>query len=399
MSRSRRLALLGALFLSALALRPQVIGLGPLLPRIQADLAAPHGVVGLLGTVPVLCMGIFAPVAAYLSGRLGSRRAVTACLLALGVFGLARAAAPGTATVLLTTVGVGIPVGIGGALLPVAVKEWFTRRPVGATSIYASGIQLGATGSAFTAVPLAHVAGGWRGALAVFSVVILVVAVTWILLTRNGPARPTVRVRPPRLPLGSGMAWLLALIFFLQAVPYHGLNAWLPAYLLESGWPETSAGSLLALLNLMALTGTLLVPLAADRGGSRRSYIVAGTVLATIGATGLLLQPSAAPLWTATAGFGLGVIFPLALTLPLDVSHTPAGAGAVAGLMLGVGYGLSALAPTALGFIRDATGSFADSLWVVVGSCAALVLCALVLTPRRLSRTIATSRHVPPVAP
>ena len=60
-----------ALFLVSLALRPQIIGAGPLIPAIQGDLGISHTVAGLLGTIPVLCMGIFAPAAAYVAGAIG----------------------------------------------------------------------------------------------------------------------------------------------------------------------------------------------------------------------------------------------------------------------------------------------------------------------------------------
>ena len=69
----RRAPFLVALFLAALALRPQLVGIGPLLPPIQDDLDVTHAVAGLLGTIPVLCMGLFAPPAPFLSGRVGSR--------------------------------------------------------------------------------------------------------------------------------------------------------------------------------------------------------------------------------------------------------------------------------------------------------------------------------------
>ena len=50
----RRGALLAALFLGALALRPQLVGIGPLIPSIQLDLNTSHAVVGLLGRFPSL---------------------------------------------------------------------------------------------------------------------------------------------------------------------------------------------------------------------------------------------------------------------------------------------------------------------------------------------------------
>ena len=43
-----------------LALRPQIVGVGPLIPAIQDDLDISHAVAGLLSTIPVLCMGVFA---------------------------------------------------------------------------------------------------------------------------------------------------------------------------------------------------------------------------------------------------------------------------------------------------------------------------------------------------
>jgi cyanate permease len=150
----KRGALLAALFLAALTLRPQLVGVGPLIPSIQDDLHSSHAVVGLLGAIPVLCMGLFAPPAAFLSRRFGSRHALAAALALIGVFGLARAFAPGVVLLILLTFPVGIGMGLGNALLPVAVKERFAERPVFATGVYAAGINVGATSSAASAVAL-----------------------------------------------------------------------------------------------------------------------------------------------------------------------------------------------------------------------------------------------------
>ena len=67
-----RLGLLAGLFLAGLALRPQIVGVGPLIPAIQDDLDVSHAVAGLLGTIPVLCMGVFALPAPRLTRRYGS---------------------------------------------------------------------------------------------------------------------------------------------------------------------------------------------------------------------------------------------------------------------------------------------------------------------------------------
>ena len=49
--------LLAGLFLAALSLRPQLVGAGPLLPSIERNLHVSHAIAGLLGTIPILCMG------------------------------------------------------------------------------------------------------------------------------------------------------------------------------------------------------------------------------------------------------------------------------------------------------------------------------------------------------
>ncbi len=114
---------LAALFLAALALRPQIIGVGPLIPSIQHGLGTTHAIAGLLGTIPVLCMGIFAPLAAYLAARVGTRRAMTLALGLIGFVGIARALSPNAWTVVLLTIPVGVGMGIGNAIAPIAVRE------------------------------------------------------------------------------------------------------------------------------------------------------------------------------------------------------------------------------------------------------------------------------------
>jgi CP family cyanate transporter-like MFS transporter len=91
-------------------------------------------------------------------------------------------------------------------------------------------------------------------------------------------------------------------------------------------------------------------------------------------------------------GFANGALFTLVMTLPLDVSDRPAEVGAVAGLMLGAGYCVSAIAPFALGAVRDATGNFSDTLWVVVVAGVALFVASLFLTHERLHRGVRGAR-------
>lgn len=382
--------LLVALFAAALALRPEIVGIGPLLPEIQEDLGVLHAVAGLLATIPVLCMGLFAPPAPHLLERVGSRAAIFAALALIGVAGIARALAPGALAVILLTFPVGIGIGLAGALMPVAVKERFAHRPAFATGIYTTGINAGSALAAALAVPIAAAASGWRDALLAFSVATIVLAGVWLWQTRGGPSHARSGFRPPRLPISSPVAWTLVAMFALLATGFYGLTAWLPDSYVERGWSEGSAGALLAVFNIASIPGGLAIAALADRHGSRRLYLVVLAALQVGSVLGILLLPEGGFAWVTIYGLSNGGLFSLLMTLPLDVADDPAGVGAAAALMLGAGYTLGALSPLLLGVVRDATGSFTGSLWLVLGTIVAFLVLAGTLTRERLHRGVRT---------
>jgi CP family cyanate transporter-like MFS transporter len=100
---------------------------------------------------------------------------------------------------------------------------------------------------------------------------------------------------------------------------------------------------------------------------------------------GVVLVPGAGWLWAALIGMAIGPLFPLTMTLPLDAAERPAEVAALAGMMLGLGYSLSAASPLLLGAVRDLAGGFNAVLWVLVGAAAVLVLVDSSFSPARLA--------------
>lgn len=377
------LALLAALFVASLALRPQLVGVGPLLPAIEADLGVSHAVAGLLSTIPVMCMAAFAPAAAPLMAWASLRTAIAACVFGVAAFGLARAAAPGAVPVLALTVPVGVGLAVAGALLPVAVKARFAGRPAFATGVYTTGLSLGAALASALAVPAADAFGGWRGALAAFSIATVALAVGWLLLS-GGTWTERSAARAPRLPFRRPVVWGIVAVFGLQSVIFYGFVSWMPEAFQERGWSAATAGALAAVFGIAALPAGLLVPWLADRGGSRRRWLTASAAVTVAGMLGLAAAPDAAFAWAAIAGAAIGAVFPLSLTLCLDIAREPADAGAAAALVLLGGYTLSALAPVGLGALRDVSGSFSPVLWTLFGAAVVLLASCLPLTAERL---------------
>jgi MFS transporter, CP family, cyanate transporter len=380
-------AVIVGLFIASLAMRPQILAIGPLLPLLRADLDLPAGIAGLLTTIPVLCMGICAPIGPRIAARIGPATAFAVCLAAIVGFGVARAFAPGVPLLLLATLGIGIAIGTAGAIPSMIVAQRMPSRPALGTGAYAGGIVAGSTLASGLAVPLA-VDDDWRQALLIVSLVSIVSLVAWLALVGIGRRDRVTGEVARRLPFRDATAWMLVLVFGLQSILFYGVVAWLPNAFVERGWDEATAGALIGVFNGIGLVTTIGLPLVADRLGSRRGQLVASSVVAVAALLAIIAAPDLAFLWIAVLGLALGAVFPLVLTLPLDVTDDPTRVGSVAALMLFGGYVLSSSGPVLLGAARDVTGNFAASEWILVLIGIVLVASCLTLSPERLHRGI-----------
>jgi CP family cyanate transporter-like MFS transporter len=267
------------------------------------------------------------------------------------------------------------------------IVSWrLPERPALGTGAYAGGIVAGSTLAAGLAAPLAG-EGEWRRALLIISLASIASIVAWVTLVGTG-GRAAGPATHRRLPWRDATAWLLVVAFGLQSVLFYGIVAWLPNAFVERGWDATEAGALIAVFNGVGLLTTIGVPLFADRLGARRPQLLVSAAIAVVGLIGIVLLPDLAFAWVAVLGLSLGAVFPLVLTLPLDVADDPARVGSVAAFMLLGGYMLSSLGPVVLGATRDVTGDFQASMWLLVGVAIALVVSCLPLSPARLKRGI-----------
>ena len=191
---------------------------------------------------------------------------------------------------------------------------------------------------------------------------------------------------PPRIPWRSPVSWVLGVLFGLQSMLYYGVVTWLAAIYVDRGWSGPASAGLVALFGGVTLVATTVMPLGADRIGSRRGQLVASSLVILAGLVGIVVAPDPAAVWAVLLGLGMGAIFPIVLTLPVDVGGRPADVAATAAMMLLVGYILSAVAPLAFGIARDVTGDFRLGMGLLVGLGVVLVALCTVLTPARLQR-------------
>jgi MFS transporter, CP family, cyanate transporter len=415
-------ALVLALILVALNLRPAIASVPPVLPDIQRDLGLSGTAAGALTALPVVCLGLFAPVAARLAARFGVDRVVAWALVVLGAGTLARAVG-GAAGLFAATFLAGIGLAVGGALLPGIVKAHFAAdRAATVTGLYTTGLAGGALLAAALTVPLRNLFGGsWAPALAVWALPAVAALAVWrqvaprpaaagsappaglgapapdppgSLSAAGAEARgldppaasdlPAEAAAPPGqgLPWRSGLAWRVTLYTGLQSLLFYASLTWLAPLFQAHGWSAERAGALLAVFSLTQLVSTLGLPVLADRTGDRRPWIALAVSACTAGLLALAVAPLAAPwLVAAVIGFGTGGMFAMALTLLVDAAADPAASRRLSGMAFLVGYLLAAAGPAAVGGLYDATGGFTAAFLALVA--VGVVTLALGVSVRR----------------
>ena len=222
-----------------------------------------------------------------------------------------------------------------------------------------------------------------------------------MLLNRNeGVPRPARAPAPSRLPWRSHGAWLIAVMILLVilstvSAPGCRTSSW------RTGGASRAAGAI-AVLNATTVGATILVGTVGTRARSRRQLLVPASCLLVLGTLGVALAADAGWLWAFVLGCGIGTMFPTMMTLPVDVANRPEAVGAVAGLMLLVGYVGAAPAPSAFGALRDWTGSYTATTWAMVVVAIAAVVVTGLASGADVSRCSVAERvphGLTPVAP
>ncbi|HLS25514.1 MAG TPA: MFS transporter, partial [Beutenbergiaceae bacterium] len=189
-----------ALLAIAANLRGPLTSLPPLVDRISESLGLSSVAAGGLTSLPLLCMGLLAPLAPRLAVRYGLEKALGLgiALIAVGTAGRALAGAPG---LYAGTVVLGTGIAIAGALVPAAVRQAVPGNIGGATSLSNVVTMTMAALAAATVTPLADRVGA-PAALAVWAIPALAALVLWIPQMR-GSAPSDGRARPGgRTPAG-----------------------------------------------------------------------------------------------------------------------------------------------------------------------------------------------------
>ncbi len=371
-----------ALVLAAINLRPGITSFAPLIERIAEALGLGRGVVSLTTALPVLLMGLLAPLAPRLAVRWGLERTLVLCLALIGAALTLRLFGQQPLLLIATAALVGAGIAVAGPLLSGYIKRYFLERIGQTAAWYSLSMAIGGTlGVVLTAPVTALLGDRWTLGLAFWALPALLALAFWLRLPNRAEAPGEQRAG---LPWREPRAWLVSLYFALQAGLFYALATWLVARYHEVGFSLLQSNAFFSGFMLIGLPSAFAMPWLAQRFGRRHLLMAGCGVLATTCLGLIALQPQWQPLLACMLlGVALNGTFSLALVLPMYEAGSPLAVSRLTAMMLCTGYSLACLSPVLTGLGRDLAGSYRLPFLVLAGMSACMTLLALRLAPRR----------------
>lgn len=364
-----------SLVLIAFNLRDLFSSASALLPEIRSSLSLSTTQASLLTTLPVVCLGLFSPLAPRLAQRIGAERTLLGVLTLL-TLGIGMRGLGWMPLVFFGTGLAGACIAVGNVLLPGLVKRDFADKAALMTGFYTMALCASAALGAGLTLPaerLFH--GSTNAALAVWALPALATGLLWLpqALSNKSQKRKT-GLRVEGL-WRDALAWQVTLFMGLQSALAYSVFGWLAPILRERGLDGITAGGIVSVSVMVQAASCLFLPHLAVRGKDQRLVNVALCIIAVCGLLGLLFAPlSSVWFWAVLQGIGQGGLIAVAMTVIVLRSPDSHVAAHLSGMAQCIGYLLAAIGPLVVGLIRGWTGSFASCaiLFVALGAAAAL---------------------------
>lgn len=359
MKAAPRALYLLALVLAAINLRPGITSFAPLIERIAADLSLSRGLTSLVTALPVLCMGLLAPLAPRLALRFGLERTISVCLGLILLALLARFDGQRSVVLISSAALLGAGIAIAGPLLSGFIRQHFAGHIGRVVAWYSLSMTIGGASGAVLTVPAeAWLAHGWTWGLAVWSVPALLALLLWACLPNQAVAS-VAEAQPAGLPWREPRAWLITAFFALQAGLFYTLATWLVARYQQAGLSLLESNNLFSGLMLMGLPSSFLLPWIAQRFDNRYELLLGCGLLSVLCLAMITFQPLLVPqVWAVLLGMSLSGSFALSMVLPLYEVDSPLAVSRWTSMMLCAGYSLASMTPVLTGFGRDLSGNY-----------------------------------------
>jgi CP family cyanate transporter-like MFS transporter len=371
---------LTAVALVAVNLRPVLSSL----PSVASDIAKVTGwssaTIGVLTTIPVLGMGLFALTVPALAMRFGRKYLVSFALLVLTIALLLRAIEAFPQLLFLSAFLAGIGIAFVAGLIPSIVREQLPQSIGHATSIWTATMMGGAALGGALTVPIAQWLGSWSLALAFWAIPVMVALIFWVITERNSGThdRPVAMVRIRELPWRNSIAWALALNMTFNSIIYYSSLAWIAPSYEARGWTQENAGWLFGLFTASQVLAAFILAGMAVRMKHRRALFVVAIGLTSVALFAIAWLPDFAPWLTLLLfGFFLSGSFAMTLGLLSEYSKNAESAARLTAMAFFITYTIAAAGPLIAGALLDFFDSW-SLVFSVLGTAALLQLLTVV---------------------
>ncbi|MGD9904025.1 MAG: MFS transporter [Vicinamibacterales bacterium] len=192
-----------------------------------------------------------------------------------------------------------------------------------------------------------------------------------------------------RAAFASARLWALAAIYFSVVLAIYGVSFWLPQMLQALGGASSAVVALVSAVPYVAAAIAMVaVGARSDRTGERRWHVAGSAVAGALGFVLAALGPASfafSLMALSLAAMGVwGTLGPFwALPTAFLTGRAAAGGVALVNSVANIG---GFVGPTLMGYLRDLTGGFAASLWLLAAALLAGAAIAVALRPPADSR-------------
>ena len=361
--RVSALLVIVSIFFVALNMRPAVTGIGPLFNVLLESLHISNTKMSFLTSIPVFCMGLFAPFAVPLQRKLGTKTAITLLLIIIALANGLRFFKESYGLLVVTSFAAGFAIALIGPMLNAYIKKKFPTRFTTVVGIYSFGIGTGATLSAALTVTFYNrFHESWTMALGSWAVLAMIALVIWLLTIKKDQDElsetDVLSENDARNPWKNVRAWTILIYFGLQTSLFFSMMSWLVPMIQDKGYSLVAASSMLTFMSIVQMIGNISVPILMEKWANRMGWLFSLGILGIFGFA-LLWLSSGAMLWIAVLiiGIVLSGLFPIGLLLPLDEAKNDEEANSWSSMVLSGGFMISAIIPILIGYCYDVTGN------------------------------------------